>query len=124
MPQEFFEVEDTPEKRTKLMRLATIGMWNTQERERLTTFRTENAQDVHDPIRIKKFSEKSTSCFHSTLMHDNRAMLPIALQCLYAEQIHMDRSMRLIERLPDIVPLAARSMASTLPRASQRQQWS
>ena len=41
-------------------------------------------------------------------MHDNRAMLPIAIQCLYAEHIHMGRAMRLIERVPNIVPLAAR----------------
>ena len=61
------------------MRVATIGRWNAQERERLTAFRTENEQDVHGPIRIKKFSEKSTLCFHNTLMHDNRTMLPFAL---------------------------------------------
>ena len=108
MPQECFEDEDSPEKRTKLMRLATIGMWNTQERERLTAFRTENEQDIHGPVRIKKFSEKSTLCFHSTPMHDNRTMLPISLQCLFAEQVHMDRAMRLVERLPHLVPLAAR----------------
>ena len=90
------------------MRLAKIGMWNIQERERLTACCTENEQDIHGPVRIKKFSEKSTLCFHSTLMLDNRTMLPIALQCLYAEQIYMDRAMRLIERVPNIVPLAAR----------------
>ena len=98
----------TRKRRTNLMRLATIGMWNIQERERLTALRTENEQDVHGPARINKFSEKGTRCFHITLMHGNRTMLPLAIQCLFAEQIHMDRAMRLIERVPNIVPLAAR----------------
>ena len=92
----------------KLMRLAVIGMWNSQRRERLTAFRTENEQDVHGPVRMKQISEKNTLCFHSTVLYDNRTMLPTALQTLFSEQIHMDRAARLIERIPAIIPLAAR----------------
>ena len=44
----------------KLMRLAVIGMWNAQERWRVSPFRTENEQDVHGPVRLKKYSEKGT----------------------------------------------------------------
>ena len=86
----------------KLMRLAAIGLWNDQERVKLTAVRTENQEDVAGPVRLKKFSEKSTLCFHSTEMFDNRTMLPIALQTLFAEQVHMDRAAKLIERIPAI----------------------
>ena len=35
-------------------------------------------------------------------------MRPIALQTLFAEQVHMDRAAKLIERIPAIVSLATR----------------
>ena len=35
-------------------------------------------------------------------------MLPLSLQTLFAEQVHMARAARLLDRIPCILPLAAR----------------
>ena len=91
------------------MLLATIGMWNSQERERLKAFRTENEQDVNGAVRMTRVSEFETLRFTSTQLLDNRTMLPILLQPNFAEQVHMAKAARLLDRLPCILPLAART---------------
>lgn len=102
------QVAEERSKQAKLMRLAAIGLWNAQSRVKLTAYRTDNEADVPGPVRMKKFTDKGTLCFHDTEVHDNRTMLPLALQTLFAEQVHMHRAMKLIEKVPRLVPLAAR----------------
>ena len=46
--------------------------------------------------------------FTSTQLHCAHTMLPLAPQCRFTEALHMEQAIRLMERLPRIVPLAAR----------------
>merc|ERR1712102_179236 len=46
--------------------------------------------------------------FTSTQLYCTHAMLPSALQCRFTEALLMEKAIRLMERVPRIIPLAAR----------------
>ena len=46
--------------------------------------------------------------FTSTQLYSTHTMLPLALQCRFTEALRMEKAIRLMERLPRIIPLAAR----------------
>ena len=91
----------------KHMVLSMLGLWNVQRRENIVAYRTDNDDDVPGPISIKHFGDMDL-IFTTTRLHDTRTMLPLALQCRFSECLRMEKAIRLLERVPKIIPLAAR----------------
>ena len=91
----------------KHMLLSMIGVWNTQQRELLTAHRTDNEDDFMGPTVAGTMGQERLF-FTSTQLHCAHTMLPFALQCRFAEALQTERVIRLMERLPRIIPLAAR----------------
>ena len=104
---EYFETE-TRKAVCKRMILALIGVWSTQHRQSLKCYRTDADEDC--PAKDVHFSyvDNTKLTFATTDIIDNCSMLPFALQCRFHEALLMERAMRIIEKLPSIVPVAAR----------------
>ena len=83
------------------------GVWNTQQRELLNAFRTDNEDDVLGATVARTMGQERLF-FTSTELHSTHTMLPFALQCRFTEALRMEKAIRLMERLPRIIPLAAR----------------
>ena len=88
--------------------LAMIGVWSTQRRTQLSCYRTASEQDVPGKIETTTFSDDCNLAWMTTILIDTRSMLPLALQCRFQEALLVERAARLIERIPRIIPLAAR----------------
>ena len=97
------ELEESP----KHMLLSLLGVWNTQQRELLNAFRTDNEGNVLGPTVARTMGQERLF-FTSTQLHATHTMLPFALQCRFTEALQMEKAIRLMERLPRIVPLVAR----------------
>ena len=91
----------------KHMLLSLIGVWNTQKRELLTAHRTDNEDDFEGSAVARTLGQERLF-FTSTPLHCAHTMLPFSLQCRFAEALRMEKAIRLMERLPRIIPLAAR----------------
>ena len=98
----------------KGMLLALIGRWSTQKVKTFTCYRTDTPEtDVQGKLAAKTFTDlggrgNDTLAWTETEIIDTRSMLPLALQCRFHEALLMHKTMVLIEKLPRIVPLAAR----------------
>ena len=117
MPLELFKETDDDtmddlkrrrENTVKHMILAMIGVWSTQRREQLACYRTACEEDVPGEIETMTYTDDCNLAWKTTSIIDTRSMLPLALQCRFQEALLMERAARLIERIPRIVPLAAR----------------
>ena len=84
-----------------------LGVWNTQRRDVIMGFRTDNEDDVPGPVTIKHFGDMDL-VFTTSRLHDTRTMLPLSLQCRFSECLRMEKAIRLLEHVPKIIPLAAR----------------
>ena len=89
----------------KKMILATIGLWNKQERRSWYVRKTDCEQDMPGPVVVKTFRQDGTSMMCSTILHDNVTMLPISLLCLFDEARRMHKARQLVARVPGIIPL-------------------
>ena len=88
------------------MILSLLGVWNTQQRELLNAHRTDNEDDLVGPTVARTMGQERL--FYSTTeLHCTHTMLPFALQCRFTEALRMEKAIRLMERLPCIIPLAA-----------------
>jgi hypothetical protein len=92
----------------KKMILATIGIWNKQERFTYYARTTDREEDMPGPVTIKHFRPDCTIMMCQSRLHDNRTMLPVSLLCLFDEQRRMHRARQLVARVPKIVPLGCR----------------
>ena len=92
----------------KDMKLKLIGIMSTQKREQLSCYRTNCAEDVPGTVKTTTYTDACTLSFASTKIVDTRSMLPFALQCRFQEALLMHKAMTLIEKLPRVMPLAAR----------------
>ncbi len=58
------------------------------------------------PVAVTTFRSDGTMIkMCSTEIHDNRTMLPVALLCLFDEQLRMHQARQLVASVPQIVPL-------------------
>ena len=89
----------------KKMILATIGLWNKQERLSWYARRTDCEADMPGPVSVKSFQQDGTIMMCATELYDNRTMLPVSLLCLFDEQRHMHKARQLVARVPRIEPL-------------------
>ena len=85
------------------MLLRLLGVWNTQQRELLNAHRTDNEDDSEGPAVARTMGQERL-LFTSTQLHCTHTMLPFALQCRFAEALKMEKAIRLMERLPRIIP--------------------
>ena len=92
----------------KNMILSLIGIWSTQTRQRLSCYRTAQHEDVVGPVHATSYADKQTLTWTTTELLDTRSMLPLALQCRFHEALLMEKAMRIIEKIPRLVPIAAR----------------
>ena len=90
------------------MILATIGIWNKQERWTYYARTTDREEDMPGPVTIKHFKADCTVMMCQSKLHDNRTMLPVSLLCLFDEQRRMYRARQLVAKVPKIVPLGCR----------------
>ena len=93
------------EQSNKKMILATIGLWNKQERLSWYARRTDCEDDMPGPVRVKSFRQDGTIMMCASELYCNRTMLPVSLLCLFDEQRHMHRARRLVAQVPRLVPL-------------------
>ena len=101
-------LESRGENAINHMILAMVGVWSTQRRGQLSCYRTASEEDVPGNIETTTFSDDCNLAWLSTVLIDTQSMLPLALQCRCQAALLMERSARLIERIPRIIPLAAR----------------
>ena len=92
---------------SKHMLLSMLGVWNTQQRELLNAHRTDNEDDVVGPT-VARTMGRERLYFTRTQLYCTRTVLPLARQCRFTEALRMEKAIRLMERLPRIIPLAAR----------------
>ena len=92
----------------KKMILATLGIWNTQERYAYYARTTDREEDMPGPVTTKHYKEDCTIMMCQSRLHDNRTMLPVSLLCLFDEQRRMYRARQMVAKVPKIVPLGRR----------------
>jgi len=87
------------------MILATIGLWSKQERSKYLAKRTDCEADMPGPVAVKHYRGDETIMMCKTQVYDNKTCLPFALLPLFDEQRMMYKAMRLVAKVPAIIPL-------------------